>query len=84
MVLDYKSGGSDYYRDSVQLAAYAVALEEAGTSVAGYAYLCHIYAIGGIKYIAETIARSTRRDRPSHALSVNLRNALYELIHGID
>ncbi|WP_198470160.1 PD-(D/E)XK nuclease family protein [Acetomicrobium sp. S15 = DSM 107314] len=41
VVLDYKSGGSDYYRDSVQLAAYAVALEEAGTSVAGYAYLCH-------------------------------------------
>ncbi|WP_198469819.1 PD-(D/E)XK nuclease family protein, partial [Acetomicrobium sp. S15 = DSM 107314] len=40
VVLDYKSGGSDYYRDSVQLAAYAVALEEAGTSVAGYAYLC--------------------------------------------
>ena len=41
VILDYKSGRSDSYRDSVQLSAYAIALEETGVSVAGYAYLCH-------------------------------------------
>ena len=39
VILDYKSEERSY-RDSVQLSAYAIALEETGVSVAGR-YLCH-------------------------------------------
>lgn len=41
VLFDYKLGGSSTYRNHLQLAAYALALEERGQAIAGYAYLCH-------------------------------------------
>ncbi|MDD4365769.1 MAG: PD-(D/E)XK nuclease family protein [Synergistales bacterium] len=41
LLFDYKLGSSLAYRDHLQLAAYALALEESGQTVGGYVYLCH-------------------------------------------
>jgi RecB family exonuclease len=41
VVYDYKLGKSSSYAKKLQLAAYAAALRESGTNVAGFCYLCH-------------------------------------------
>lgn len=41
LLVDYKSGGSEKYRNSLQLPAYGLATAgDTGTGIAGYAYLC--------------------------------------------
>ncbi|MDR1138192.1 MAG: PD-(D/E)XK nuclease family protein [Synergistaceae bacterium] len=41
VIYDYKLGKSKGYAKKSQLAAYAAALRESGTKVAGFCYLCH-------------------------------------------
>ncbi|MDR2780031.1 MAG: PD-(D/E)XK nuclease family protein [Synergistaceae bacterium] len=41
VIYDYKLGKSGGYGKRLQLAAYAAALRESGTNVAGFCYLCH-------------------------------------------
>jgi RecB family exonuclease len=41
VILDYKLGAGDRYKDSLQLAAYAAMLEKAGLPVAGFGYVGH-------------------------------------------
>lgn len=41
LLFDYKLGSSSGYEKALQLAAYGLALREAGRAVAGYVYACH-------------------------------------------
>ncbi|MCF7935975.1 MAG: PD-(D/E)XK nuclease family protein, partial [Synergistales bacterium] len=47
LILDYKRGSTSRYGQALQGAVYALALQEAGWPVAGYAYICH--SDGGVK-----------------------------------
>jgi len=41
LIVDYKSGKSNYARTSLQLAGYSQVLTDNGYPVIGYVYLCH-------------------------------------------
>jgi RecB family exonuclease len=84
VILDYKLGASDRYKDSLQLAVYAAMIREAGLPVAGFGYIGHMDGKirGSWSPDVETVYKGASRTK-DEGIGIKIERAL-EIMEEID